>query len=80
MKKMHKSKGNFPLFLGSMPALPGTIAIHSCAQDTANAAAQQQRKQKCENETSEELVDYKSVASLCKKILVYCPDRILHVK
>lgn len=72
-EKKHKSEGSFPLLLGSIPALPGTIAIHSCAQDTANAVAQQQQKQKCEYETSDDLVDYKSVASFCdKNIGVLC--------
>lgn len=52
-EKIHKSEGSFPLFLGSMTILPGTIAIHSSVQDAANAAAQQQRKQKYEYETSE---------------------------
>lgn len=37
-----KSEGSFSPFLGSMPALPGTVSIHSCAQDTANAVALQQ--------------------------------------
>lgn len=52
-EKIHKSESSFPLFLGSMAVLSGTIAIHGSAQDTANAAAQMQLKQKCEYESSE---------------------------
>lgn len=52
-EKIHRSEGSFPLILGSMPALPGIVSIHSCAQDIANAVALQQRKHKREEETSE---------------------------
>lgn len=55
------------LFLGSMPALPGTVSIHSCTQDIANAVALLQQEHKHEYETSEEVVDYKSAISLCNK-------------
>lgn len=67
MKKIHKSEGSFYLFLGSMPNLPVTVSIHSCAQDIANVVALQQQEHEHEYQNSEKLADYKSAMLLCNK-------------